>query len=780
MKSTLSLLIFSLLFFASAEAQLATQRVSGSLKDLDTQLPIVGANIFVPNSDPFIGTNSDLDGNFSFEAPIGRIDLKISAIGYEDVVMPNMLVTAGREVLLNLEMTESVIQMEAAEITAKESPTEVSNDMATVSSRTFSVEETSRYAGSFNDPARMVAGFAGVTSDPEGNNDIVVRGNSPKGIQWRLEGIEIPNPNHFSDEGSTGGPINALNSDLLANSDFYSGAFAPEFGNAFSGLFDIKLRNGNPNQRQYSVGIGVLGTDVTMEGPLNVGNNASYLFNYRYSSLAMLDAAGIVDFQGVPKYQDAAFKVNVPTKNAGVFTTFGLMGRSKINEQLYLDEEETVLETDNDYNSGLTVIGATHTIPLGEKSYLKSSMTFSENHSGFISDERDSLGTFYLDDDGEIRKSTVRGATTYNHKFNARNKLRTGVIYSQHFYSLNLSYIDEDIWERVTTLDRSGEAGVFQGFASWQYRMTQDVSFTGGVHVLSYLPNSTYYIEPRLGMKWKVNELNTITAGFGVHSKTESITNYQAIDVDDFGNEFQPNTELELPKARHYVLGYERQIAPLLFARAEVYYQDLYDIPVENDPTSSYSLINSNEWFTTRDLVNSGTGENYGVEFTLERFFDKGMFFMVTGSLYESKYVALDGVKRNSRYNGNYATNAIIGKEFPVGDPAKKRVLAFNGRFSLIGGRRTTPIDLEASRLEGESVYSDDVYSKKLDDIFIGNIAISLRRDRPNSTHELKMDVQNFTNNQARLREYYDEETGGLAYDYQLSLLPVLSYRITF
>ena len=129
------------------------------------------------------------------------------------------------------------------------------------------MKKRKRYAGAIDDPARMVSAFAGVNGNAEGDNDIVVRGNSPRGILWRLEGVEIPNPNHFASEGATGGPINALNSNMLGNSDFYTGAFAPEYGNALSGVFDMKLRNGNNEQREYSATLSVLGTDLTAEGP---------------------------------------------------------------------------------------------------------------------------------------------------------------------------------------------------------------------------------------------------------------------------------------------------------------------------------------------------------------------------------------------------------------------------------------------------------------------------------------------------------------------------------
>src|SRR5690606_39440450 len=181
---------------------------------------------------------------------------------------------------------------------------------------------TSRMAGGINDPARMVTSFPGVAGDPGGDNMIIVRGNSPKGVLWRLEGMEIPNPNHFADDGATGGPINVLNSDMIDDSDFYTGAFAAEYGNVTSAVFDMKLRDGNDRKREYTLKAGVLGTDLTAEGPIPGVLVGSFLINFRYSVFTPLDQAGIVACQGVPLYTDDAFKLTLPAGKEGTVELF--------------------------------------------------------------------------------------------------------------------------------------------------------------------------------------------------------------------------------------------------------------------------------------------------------------------------------------------------------------------------------------------------------------------------------------------------------------------------
>lgn len=369
---TFLFLLLTLAINHDIQSQALTQTVRGKITDEDSKSPLIGANIIILGSDPVRGAVTDVDGNYRFDrVPLGRIDIQIRYIGYEEKIIPNILISSGKEVILDLEMKESVVKMDEVVVIGKKNKGEVQNEMALISSRSFSVEETKRFAGAVQDPSRMVSAYAGVTSDPSGNNDIVVRGNSPKGILWRMEGIEIPNPNHFANEGATGGPINALNSELLSNSDFYTGAFSPEYGDVLSGVFDMRMRSGNNEKKEYSVGIGVLGTDITAEGPFKKGYEGSFLFNFRYSSLAMLSEAGLVDFDGVPEYQDAAFKVVLPSKKAGTLSIFGLGGLSAIdNNETESEDSERIVEKGT-YSAQLGVIGINHTLPLTQSSFFK-------------------------------------------------------------------------------------------------------------------------------------------------------------------------------------------------------------------------------------------------------------------------------------------------------------------------------------------------------------------------------------------------------------------------
>jgi hypothetical protein len=763
----------------SSFAQNLTQTVRGTIIDKDTQQPIIGANIIIKDSDPIKGASSDVNGHFTIKnVPVGRINLQITAIGYESQFLANIVVESAKETLLNIEATEAFEMLNQVIITATEEHGESINKMATVSAKTVTVEETGRYAGSLNDPARMVSSFAGVVGNAEGNNDIVVRGNSPRGILWRLEGVEIPNPNHFADEGSTGGPVNTLNASMLANSDFFSGAFAPEYGNALSGVFDTKFRTGNNQKSERSFSIGVLGTDITLEGPFSKNYSGSYLVNYRYSTLEILDRTGILDFGGVPKYQDASFKINLPTKKMGNFSIFGLGGMSSISQ---IDENETTKEVlgNTEVKDALGIIGVNHNYIVGKNSYIHSYISASGTSNEIFNKSKDeNTQSFYDSYVQNFGKSTYRFSTSFHHKFNRKNTLKTGVIYSLLKYNMK-STVNEDNTAPVAWVDASGKTSMIQGYSTWKHRLTNDITLVSGLHFTQLYLNNKYAIEPRLGMKWNMNPKQYVSLGFGMHSKVESISVYMANVEGQEGT--YANQNLDLTKAIHLVAGFGHNFNPNLSLKSEIYYQHLYDVPVKNDPTSAYSMINQSSSYINIPLVSEGTGTNYGIELTLERYFHNQFYYMLTTSLYQSKYTAMDQVQRDTRFNANYASNIVLGKEFNLKSAKKNKTLAVNIKASLLGGNRYTPIDLEQSILDNETVLDKtQIYGAKGDDIFFLNLGMTYRINKNKVTHEIKLDIQNITNNQAAVGYYFDDTNQKIGEYYQLSLIPNLMYILKF
>jgi hypothetical protein len=766
----------------TASAQQITQTVRGKIVDQDSQIPLIGATIFVAGSNPVLGSVTDVDGTFRITGvPIGRVTLKVTYMGYEEQTVPNLLIGSAKEEILTISLKESINTLDEIVIEGQDSKGEVLNEMALISAHTFSVEETQRFAGSFDDPARMVVAFAGVNGDAEGNNDIIVRGNSPKGILWRLEGIAIPNPNHFAGEGSTGGPINALSSKMLSNSDFFTGAFSPEYGDATSGVFDMKLKNGNNEKREYTAAISTLGIDVTAEGPFSEYSKASYIANYRYSALDLLDRAGVVDFGGVPRYQDMSFKVSLPLNKKHYFSLFGLGGMSGIDTEETDEADENLITGKFNGSNKLGVIGLSHIWQMNDDMYLRSSLAGTGTESEFQFASPNETDIFYTIENGAIGKASTIGTTTFNYKINPKNKIETGLIFTRLQFNMRVDEWDFDQDQLLNELSDEGSSSTLQAFTSWKYRLNDDVTLITGLHYLRFSLNGNHSIEPRVALKWQTTDRASFNLGAGLHSKLEGVSTYLAKRHEENGTVSQPNKNLELTKAAHFVLGYDNQLGANTHLKVETYYQHLFDVPVENSSSSAFSLLNLSEGYTTRDLVNEGTGKNYGVELTVERYLHRGLYYMSTLSLFRSLYTAADGVERKSAFDNNYVANVIGGKEFNVGSPSKNKVLFINTKVALIGGKRYSPVLLDQSIAQGHEVTDEaNPYSQKSGDIFRTDFSIGLRRNRKRTTTEFKFDVQNILNNQTVVSEDYIPASKSIYQNKQLGMLPTISYKISF
>ncbi|MBO3698696.1 TonB-dependent receptor [Roseivirga sp. E12] len=765
------------------------QTVRGTIIDHETKQPIPGANVIIMGIEPLTGASTDLYGRFKIEkVPVGRQSIRATFSGYKPYLQQNILVDAGKESVINITLSESVTELETIVVIAELDKARPLNDMAMVSAKSFTVEETSRYAGSFNDPARMATSYAGVVSaQDDTDNGIIIRGNSPRGLLWRLEGLELPNPNHFASDGASSGAISMLNSNVLTNSDFLTGAFPAEYGNAFSGVFDLKLRNGNDEKREYAVQAGLLGIDASFEGPIRRASsdlpNASYLLNYRYSTISLLEDLGLniaSDGVSVPAYQDLAFKLNLPTKNSGTFSFYGLGGTSKTDEVFDSESNGQIFSLKETEEYALGLAGLSHVINLNPKSYLETSASYSITQYDFFLEGVENQQVF--DEDIEdYRNENVRLATTYKTKFNAKHSTKIGAIYTDFAFNLNSLGRELDGTLRYRS-NESGNFGMFQSFISHKYNLSNQLSFTGGIHYIRLDLAGQDNIEPRLGMTWQFTENQALSFGFGVHSRKEETSLYFTELFRSNLSTIQPNKNLGLAKARHFVLGYDRDIAGNFHLKVEAYYQDLYDIPVSADPSSRYSSLNQENAFQREPLVNEGRGRNYGVELTFEKFLSDGYFFLSTASLYNSEFKTLTGTWHDTRYNGNYNFNLVGGKEFVLGSGSKQKTLSLGLETVLGGGARATDIDLTSSVNQGETVFFQDrPFARQLEDYARIDFQVALRTNKKGLTHEWKIDIQNLTSRSNVIGERYSSvENRIVPAAFSGEIIPVLSYKLTF
>ncbi len=766
------------------------QTVKGVVVDKQSQQTLPGVKITIVGTDPLKIAISDSNGNYRISnVTSGRYDIQTMFTGFKSVTIPNVVVTSGKEVVLDFSLDENVTQLEIAKITTGKK-NETNNEMSSVSARSFSTEEVNRYAGGRSDPSRLVANFAGVSSPDDSRNDIVIRGNSPTGVLWRIEGLNIPNPNHFSTIGTTGGPVSALNTNMLKNSDFFTSAFPSEYGNANAGVFDLGFRKGNSDKREHTFQIGALtGIEAMTEGPINKEKGSSYLIAYRYSFTGVAQAIGIpIGTAATPFYQDISFKFTGAKTKFGRFVLFGLGGVSKIDfDHKKVDSTDLFAYPNRDsyFKSKVGLVGLSHNIRVNDKSYFKTVIGVSYSGSDYDEDtiNKQTSGVTRV-----IENSTQQlryiGNTSFNSKINSKLFLKVGVI--EELINLNLFYRNRTFTPDWTQIwDFKDYTSLLQGYAQLKYSFTEKLTLNAGLHSQFLTLNNSKSIEPRVGLKYQLNDKNILSAGVGVHSQMQPTDVYFYRTKLPDNSYVQSNKNLDFTRSIHYVLGYDFFPAKDWRFKSEIYYQHLYNVPVSNID-SSYSMLNVGASFNPNEkeyLINKGTGENYGIELTIEKFFSKGYYGLATGSIYQSTYKGSDLKAHNTAFNGQYVANLLVGKEFLVGNEKKNR-FTIDVKMTTAGGRYYTPIDLAASQAAGvqKAQRGDVAFTERNPDFYRLDIKFGFVKNstKHKISQSIFFDIQNVTNHKNVFAQRYNPVKNTINTAYQIGFFPNFVYKIQF
>uniref|UniRef100_UPI0035943BDD TonB-dependent receptor n=1 Tax=Aquiflexum sp. TaxID=1872584 RepID=UPI0035943BDD len=627
---------------------------------------------------------------------------------------------------------------------------------------------------------RMAASFSGVVATDDGNNNISIRGNSPNGLLWRMEGIDIPNPNHFASPGTAGGGISILSAQLLTNSDFITGAFPAEYGNALSGVFDLSLRKGNNEKREFTVQAGFLGTDIAAEGPISKNYKGSYLINYRYSTLSMLSKMGVPLGDFVTNFQDLSFNFFLPTGDKSSISVFGFGGLSDQNRNAQKDSLSWTADFDrfsSTFFSNTGAVGIKHSYILNKSNFLQTTVLASGSglgeKYGRLNNEYQNDEKFYSD----FGQSKITFSSVLNTKISPKYNLRSGIFLNQLYYNIQENAFDEDSGQMKSQIDAKGSTQSVQAFSQLNIRASQRLTLNMGLHYLQLMLNKSNSIEPRLSATYELDEKQRISLGYGLHSQIQPLGTYFAKQEEN-GEILLPNKELGLSKSHHVVLGYDRSLNPYLRMKVETYYQHLFQIPIKPGEDQTYSIINQEWTFMTEPLVNRGLGKNYGAEFTLEQFTHRDLYFLLSASLYNSLYKTDENRWRNTRFNGRANMVLTAGKEYHWN---KNRTFGINLRSIYGGGLRNTPINLEESIEKGETVWVESrAFEEQSPSYFRTDIRVSLKRNRLKSTQTLALDIQNVSNRKNVFGSYFEPMEGTLKTAYLTPMIPILSYRVEF
>ncbi len=763
------ILIFCLSIFHLGIAQNLEQTIRGKIMDKQTLELLSNVTVkLVPGNHVSF---SDSLGRFYFhKIPLGRYSISFSRLGYAPASIPNLELRSGKEINLPVELEEAPQFLREVLVVSERAKDRSKNEMALVSTRQFSVTEANRYAGGFQDPARMTLNFAGVTNaGSDQNNEIIIRGNSPKGLLWRMEGIEIPNPNHFGDgQGSTSGIISMINSTSLANSDFMSGAFPAEYGNASSGVFDLRFRRGNNEKREWMAQLSVVGIDVASEGPIGK-NGGSYRAGARYSTLELLLKSGLININSgnfKPAYRDLNYTIDIPLKKAGLLTFWGLAGAN--------DTEDEKLTTKDYSNSNMGAFGLSYKLPF-KKGHLSTVLALT-TESANVSKIENISNAWKTTRDQLYRYPNIRLNATYVYKWNASLSAKFGINVSQLSFELK-----DDRWDGkkiVNYLNESNSTYYVQQFGQIIKKWTPAFQTTFGLHAYQFELNQSKGIEPRMAISIENKSGGRFSVGIGWHSRIEPISTYLFKKYIPNGNFFQPNKNIKPSQALHQVVSYDQRIGENTRLKVEAYIQNINQVPIDTALTGLFSLVNYTSGIPGQVLENTGKGINKGIELTLERFLADNFYYLVTASLFDSKFQNKDLVWRNTQFNNLFAGNILVGKDFTL---AKQKSLSINLRYLLRGGNRYTPINLAESIKRNTTV---SVQAKAFESQYPNferyDFSLAYRINKLNHTWSFRLDLQNIFNANNIIEERYDSNVKGLTYRFALPLIPIISSQLEF
>lgn len=677
--------------------------------------PLIGVNVEI--QDTTIGAVTDMDGYYKIEKiPVGIYIIKISYIGFETRIIPNVMIKTNKPAYVNAEMTEQVIESETITVTTGyfEQPED-----APVSVQSLSYEEIRRAAGSYEDVSRMLQNFPGVNLTSDDRNDLVIRGGSPSEVLFTLDEIEIPNPNHFGTQGATGGPVTMLSNEFVEKIQFMSGAFNATYGHKLSGSMDIQMREGNREGFSGKIDLGVSGAGGFIEGPLN-NKKGSYLFGIHRSYLDLFE--GVLDYGGLPVYTNAQGKLVYDFNNNQQFNFLFIGGDDYIEmdhevdvDDYTLAQTDTVTYSDVDFRSRQYTVGATLRSILGENFYTYLIASHSYNHFYTDINEVDIAG-FHIDGDdkltdkSEILKnnsydntsteqvSTIKLKTNWNaHK----NSLLTTGIYSnfnqyKHEIIYNPTHPDEvnyygQLPNPFVVTIKEDPVAKYGSFLNLRQRLMDRLVVNLGIRYDYYDLLKEGNFSPRLNFKYTISERLDVHAGTGRYFQNpEFVWITSDLANKDILTDF---------RCDHYVVGFNYLLSPSTKFSVEVYHKEYFDYPVVAD--SGYSMVsmaNSGAVYGSSNdynkLISKGKGKATGIDLMVHKKLTDKLYGLVSFSYSEIKHKALDGIFRPGDFDNKYVFNILGGYRL-------SKAWEFSARWRYAGGRPYTPYDQDISTASG-------------------------------------------------------------------------------
>ncbi len=779
----LILLCFLILGKLTAIAQ-STQNIRGHIEDVASGRAIIGAVIRIDGGD--MNGISDNEGKFIIsDIPVGRHTISATYIGYEPIILKEQLLSTGKEMVLQLQMRECMTELGEVVVKPRVNKQMPLNEMALVGARMFSVEEATRYAGGMADPARTASMFAGVAASGA-TNGISIHGNSPQMLQWRIEGVEVNNPNHFGDITEAGsGVFTSLNGTMLANSDFLTGAMPAEYGNALSGVFDMKMRSGNNTKYEHAFQLGTLGIDFASEGPLGKKGQtkASYLVNYRYSFLEVAKKMHAINMEKETlDYQDLSFKLNMPTKSAGTFSLWftGLFDNYR-NDVPDMSEWKTLWDMNDSWSKQYSFGGGlSHSILFKSGGKLRSSIAMTGSFTKLGTNDYDVLMQSSPNLNGKNNQWNVIIDVQHQQKFSSRYTMMNGFNHQHLEFNQRLDACPAIGQPLQSAFTSDGYTGLTRLYSSHKLLLTNRLTAVGGINVMWFNLNNQWLAEPRISLSYKTTATSTLSFAYALNSRKENTDIYFVKTKSDDGGTIT-NKDLGFTRSHHFSLTFAQRLGEDAQIKIEPYYQYVFDVPVEQGTT--FSIINNKVFYIDRHLVNEGAGRNYGIDLTAEHYLKNGYYGMFTATVFKSEYRDAQGKWHNTRHDRRFIANFLGGKEWMMGKH-KSNVFGVNGRVTLQGGDRYSSLpegmtvdDIMQRSDKSVPEFTDKPFDKQLGMNLGYAFSVKYTINKANIAHHFILEYMKMETFQGQT---IDLKTKEIVKKYTSLTFPNIAYRIEF
>ncbi len=771
-------------------AQDANQTMRGLVLDNDTKDPIPYVVIEILNFSPPKSATTNERGIFEVgQIPRGVYKIELRHPKYMPIIISELYVGTGEQAILKINMERTSVKKNLPKKPTGDIPviipqtslnnqTNKNNLMGLELGMTIKQVDINRVPYTFGDPARVFAKFGSAYRRFD-QTGLWIRGHHPNTIQWRIEGLPVSTPNHLAlgAKGTGYMPIFHVNS--LKSISLYNGIYPAEYGNALNSVMDLDLRAGNRFGIEGNVEVNAAGVSGLVEGSIGKGDRHSFLVGVRTGFLPLLENLVSTRYYPLPRIHDATLNLNFRTLDTEI-NVFGIGGYSDLlvkRDQVLPNDRYTLYRGDVKEEKLYGVFGVSFRDDMyGQKGYYKLVLGTNYNQEKFTEQVGNRIVESYH---AQTTATSLLGY--YHHTFSKKNQLRVGGGATHHYldhWAFNRSA------SRYATRAFIGHSVLAQIYAQWLLKIGDRVQMTAGAHGQYLTWNNDYSVSPRFALTWDVTTGHKLSLGYSWNHQMQPWELYLNTSNAPATVGKRIDKDLKFTQNQHFFLAYEWRPIPTWQIKAEGFYQRLYHVPVyegNSDLLQTNHSPGQNLWELS-GFNNQGKGWHYGVEASIQKYFSRGYYGIVSATYFQAKYQATDGSWTGKEGNHQVNTNLMIGKEFKIG-PKHNNIFFVEGNYLYKRGDFYTPMDLEKSRAMGRTVLDwEQAYSQRHKAIHHVDLRIGFEINARKKLliHRFFVEIHNIINQRATYAFGYNPITNDIEALKYPGVVPSLTYKLNF